>query len=300
MQFTQKKFLIIFSSIFALIIIGLASQDFLKRLGIDFSASNKTVNKNPALEDTTKNTNIATSSNDWQNVLEKISKESGIDNSVATQNTIKTQTSTKKLTETEKMASNMLNGYFSLKQNDGTISDLDSTNLANSLVNQSIIVKKPTYNAQNIKLVINNSANIKNYGNEIAQILLKKRNTTNTDEMTIFEQAVVNDNPKNIVKLDTYSAIYSQMAKEFLAVNTPTDMLNIELSLLNSIAKISDDILDMRQYFNDSVIGANGFNNYQADFSLFTNSLQDIKAYLIKNNISYQQNESGYLFVVGI
>lgn len=206
---------------------------------------------------------------------------------------------TEELTETEIFARDLFTKFMSIKAKGGTFDSVESQSLVNSLLSQTENRKKP-YIASDLSIVYKNSeADIKMYINNVASVILNQK-IPEGNEILIFGNALENQDKKEITRLDEFITAYSNMNKQFLNINVPSSIMSLHLDLVINSTFLKQDLSNMRQYFNDSLLGFLGFSNYQKDFEAFELSLKNIRTFITEKNITFTPKEAGYAFVSGI
>jgi hypothetical protein len=133
------------------------------------------------------------------------------------------------------------------------------------------------YKLSDLKIINdNNNAALKNYGNEVAEIINKYQAMGNESEATIIKRAIKNEDESELQKLVLTIQLYQDVSRDLLTVKTPRNLSNDHLVLINSTYNLSQALTNIKGIFKDPIAGIIGINQYQKEFLRTNQALLNI------------------------
>ncbi len=136
---------------------------------------------------------------------------------------------------------------------------------------------------------------LRSYGNAVASIL-KSSPGAGENEMFILERALQQSNKEEIQRLDITAAAYQKMIDGILALEAPSDLANEHLNLLNTLLAVHNDVVAMRNVFEDPIPALLRVNRYQDDAAGLAYAFDNIRTAFEKRGITFSKDEPGIFF----
>ncbi len=197
--------------------------------------------------------------------------------------------------KTAQIGRDLFTSYMQAKQ---AGAKLDATTekqiIAQAFSNKAVAVAPKQYRASDV--IVSASTDLKKYGNDLGLAFYAGTASNSTTEIEILHDALINEKPKDIVKLDPIIAGYTATLNALASVQVPKDFVTQHIALLNSLSKIIADVKGFRVIFDDPIVGLGGVSTYYADLDAFETAIVQIQTEFVKKNISFEQTEYGYLF----
>lgn len=217
-----------------------------------------------------------------------------------------TATSTKKfkdITETDKFSQEFFARYMELKQN-GDINEQDQADLISLFAekNYSLMPNK-IYTEKDLKILDDESPSaLHSYGNSVVKIITENTPKKTDNELLILEKALKSNNPEEVKKYDIIIKSYKKMISGLLGVFVPIseDAVEIHISLLNSISSIISNIEAMKKVFDDPILATSNITSFINNSNAFLTSWFGLQVYFKNENIIFNKDEYGYVFMRGI
>lgn len=137
---------------------------------------------------------------------------------------------------------------------------------------------------------------LKAYGNAVGAVLLRYTSIPQEGELSIVEKALSAEDAEILKRLDPIIEIYDSVITEMLAIRVPPTMFEVHLTLVNSLAAISQSIRGMQQLISDPISGMASVGLYNYSTDLLTKALTDIRSLLAAKRISFGPLEPGRVF----
>lgn len=137
---------------------------------------------------------------------------------------------------------------------------------------------------------------IKAYGERVAEIMTEKSPQPLEYELTIFERAQQNNDPKELQKLDPLIAQYQHNLSLLLKVVVPESALPNHIAFTNSVAGMAYSITWLKYIMTDPIKALPGVDAYDENASNFINSLQQFKSYFETAGVTFNDGDRGYNF----
>lgn len=202
---------------------------------------------------------------------------------------------------TKKINDDLLGQYFLLKNSNagGNLSTSTKIALVDTIIKNNLPdIKAKTYSISDLCTINKeDSASLKKYGNALGYILVKdSQNTTKRNEIFILQDAL-RKNDKNIIKqLDPIIEGYSNIIKDYLAIEVPKSASSFHLSLINNTSKVLSDVQNMRIVFDDPAKSITGISAYKADAKNLALAIYNTVSYFKEKKVNFIKTEYGYIF----
>lgn len=130
-------------------------------------------------------------------------------------------------------------------------------------------------------LTVNDPETLSEYGTTILRIITAQT-TPQDNELFILQRALQADNPELLKPLDPLQAGYDTLIKNLSAQAVPPALVNEHLALLNASVAIHNDIVAMRNVFEDGVPALVRVQRYLDDVELLKASIESLVAEVIE------------------
>lgn len=217
-----------------------------------------------------------------------------------------TTTSVKKsedLTVTDKFSQEFFARYIELKRSGkGTISEQDQADLVNLLAEKKYFsVPSKIYTKKDLKILNNvSTTTLHSYGNNIAKIIVENNPGQIDNEFLILEKALRSNNPNEVKKYDKIIKYYKQIIDGFRGIPVSEDVSGSHIEMLNNLSSIMSNIEAMKKVFDDPVFATSNITGFINNFRAFTVTWTNLQDYFQSQNIVFNKDEYGYIFVRGI
>lgn len=186
----------------------------------------------------------------------------------------------------DRLTKTIFTGYLYADQADG-VSD-DSINQVNDAVFSQINdsdLPKPVFSASQIRVFVpNSSLDLKQYGNNLAQIIIENYKTIRDNK------AKYGDNIKNV------AIVYKNIGTQITSVQAPIELQSTMADLANSYYVSGIGMEMVADQDKDPVKSILGLKVVKEMNQLQINMLINIATYLNKNDIIFSNTESGFLW----
>ncbi len=134
---------------------------------------------------------------------------------------------------------------------------------------------------------------LRDYGNGVAAILLKGRDTTGENELLTLQAAVDSDDASKLEKLAARRTAYQNARKDLLALGTPPEAVDLHLDLLNAIAAMEKGVAGMQLIFADPIRSLETIGQYPQGLDSFYATVGAIGKLLVDKKIEFNPEEPG-------
>lgn len=199
-------------------------------------------------------------------------------------------------TETDIISKKLFAEYINLKQS-GNFNEESVAAAANNLVAEEIQNKKVIqyYFPKDIKTFSSdNKVLLKSYGNSFAAIRTKYQKQYLENPLVKEGETANLIDPEFLKGLIRVSEVYKNMALELSKIAVPKDLADTHIEILNNYMASSDGLKEMSALSSDPVLGMIGTQRHMEAEGKEKTLLNELAKYLIKNKITYSQNEPGY------
>ena len=202
-------------------------------------------------------------------------------------------------TRTEQLAIDFFQDMM-LSRNMGVVGQ-DPTELAEQAVAQiSDLALDELYGVNDIVLSQDNSLPaVKAYSNQMATIVLEQEVSTDSlSEVEILKQAFTLDQPEMLDELDPILAGYKDMIDRSLATPVPSNYAKEHLDLINVYNAIYNDILAMKEGFNDPALVVIRLRRYEEDANTLFVALLNLQKKVLLEGVTFTESDPAYRFIV--
>jgi len=203
------------------------------------------------------------------------------------------------LTETDKFAREFFATYLSSQQSGEPIDQADYEKLLQEYLaeaqNKSDV---RFYGASDFTVSTNETRDsIKRYGNDLANIFLKKQGEMNLEnEVVIIDRYTKNNDPKELEKLKPLEEKYQKIETGLSEMNVPRSALILHIELINAISATKEGILAMQAVVTDPLRAIAGLNSYPDASGNIVPALRLVKKYLLdEKGVVFAQGDDGYV-----
>ncbi len=212
---------------------------------------------------------------DWQEI---------INTSVLPQKNSANTINTGEGTLTDQMAKDFFGQYLSVQQK-GQVTDEQAQQIAVNTLTSSQYTQATgaVYTRKN--LYVNSQTNrelVKKYSDTLDQILTNRSPKKNQDAMSILKKAVDNQDLKILAELDPIIASEKAGIVDLLAVNIPSDAVNIHIALLNALSNLLANTESFRVTFSDPVKSFAAVSQYPQHILDTKSAIQNLETYFLK------------------
>lgn len=153
---------------------------------------------------------------------------------------------------------------------------------------------------------ITDATSVKNYGNQVAEIILKNLNTQTGDVYTIISD--YSSSEADVAPTEPLEALAPIIAKNqstvdaLLKVKVPLEMTNLHLNLINAFSKTVQDLTTIKNAPTDMVSTLVVLNQYDTNTTNLSNTLIALTQYIFSSrfSIQYATGDFGYQLFNGI
>lgn len=208
---------------------------------------------------------------------DKISEQTFVNNNIATSND-------SSFTQTDKFSQGFLAKYLEIKQIGGTIDESTQKQFTDYLIaNLNINGIEDKYQLSDIKISQDNSsAALKNYFDKLGMIFNKYRNPAPGEEILVLKNMIVDEEIKDLAKLDASIKNYQNLESNILKLSVPSNLKNEHLDLLNEIYKLKMIVQNIKNSDIDPISSLISLSEHEKIFSNFTNTLLNINNYIMQ------------------
>ena len=141
-----------------------------------------------------------------------------------------------------------------------------------------------------------NDADIKNYGNAMAGVILKNNQENLESELVILNDIVVHGKTDRISELKILAGIYKNMRDESLLIPVPRMFLKQHLDLINTYEAVHKDIYAMTFSLEDPAVALLRIRRYEDDVLGLAVALQNMYDSLQEYSGLFSANDPALLF----
>jgi hypothetical protein len=225
----------------------------------------------------------------WQNILGNVQSTTTMASGLSN---VGTDSSSGDTTLTSQLAKDFMARYL-LAQGQQTQSGVDTSNGLDSNTTDQIagdVLSSGSYTANQAVIYTAKNLNIQSNSNETTfmnyvDILDQNSNqmagseNKNGNEVDIMNSAILNQDQKEIAKLDPIIQSYQTLLTNMLKVPVPGDATSLHLELVNDLSKILSDLQAIRQTFTDPVKALSAVNTYKQDYTNLVLVVQKLEVY---------------------
>lgn len=202
------------------------------------------------------------------------------------------------LTKTDILARDFFANFLALWES-GNLNEESAGQLTESFlenINQQQLEDR--YKISDLKIIGNEDKNsVKDYGNNLAEIIKKYYGLREENELTIINQALEAQDEIGLQKLNAIIELYNDASLELIKIEVPKSIAYEHLIISNSAWNIAQALKLTKNFFIDTVQGLIGLKQYQLESVRANNALENISSYFMKKEVYFHENEEGYIFV---
>lgn len=171
---------------------------------------------------------------------------------------------------------------------------------ANTLVSNAVssmqeVAKVKLYPKENIVVIPDSGSAIHEYGNAIADIIVRNSKKHET-ELVIVEKALKANDPAVLQELAPIREYYETVIEETLLVPTPESLIEVQVGLLTGYTAVLEDIKGMEATFTDPLLALVHVKRHKDDITGLYKGLQLIGSLLGGKGVRYEADEPGAYF----
>ncbi|MBU6389972.1 hypothetical protein KGQ31_00290 [Patescibacteria group bacterium] len=202
------------------------------------------------------------------------------------------------LSETDKFSRELFIKIIADKNNNTPPTQEDLNNFLNNAIRQETQDQKAKkFTAGDFQADTSETPDkIRAYGNALAVIFTTKPATPLEYEMNVVGQAVNNNDPDELNKLDPLIAEYQLLEKKLLALTVPQSALPFHIALTNSVAGMIWSITGLKYVMTDPIRAYPGVAVYADNAQSFADSINKFRGYFISQNTPFEPNDPAYNF----
>lgn len=141
-----------------------------------------------------------------------------------------------------------------------------------------------------------NDISRKSYGNALGTIFIKARQyKIGSNDTSIMEAYLVNKDPNILATLKIKKNNIALIIEELRTVPVPRSALPYHLLLINALSQYKTTIENLSTTGSDPLRSSIVFRDYATTMTSLQSALQAMQLYFTLGNISFNQNEPGYL-----
>lgn len=199
-------------------------------------------------------------------------------------------------TFTDTFSKQLLADYLE-RAREGELSEDDKYDLITNAVNEAGEQSRDVlFSLGDIETSPDSSAEaVRSYGTTIATILTAEQVPAD-NELFILQRALQTDTPETLVALDPLITAYEHMIQKTKKVPVPSALINEHLVLLNTLLALHNDIVAMRNIFEDGLPGAVRVKRYPDDVAALSQTLTTLKESLERYGAVYDETDPGFFF----
>lgn len=217
------------------------------------------------------------------------------------ENKLKSEDETEEnMTETEKFSIEFFANYMTAYEQGKQLDQNEYEKLLEAYLEKATTISNIRfYGASDFKIINQeNTAVIKDYGNKIAEILMKKPGDTALEsELLIIDRYNKSQDPSELEKLDPLIKKYTTLEDSLKNLSVPKTAIMLHIELINAISATKDGIEAMRIVSEDPLKAVVGINSYTEASQNIVPAILLIKKYLLEDKkVTFAQGEDGYIF----
>ena len=227
---------------------------------------------------TPKYQNVINTNTDWQKILVSVDPKNQIVTEDLTKNN---QGAFDETTMTAQMSKDFFSQYLLLKQGGKALTTADINNITNNILSSPLYTNKgAVYVSGNLHITSKIDIDTVKKYKDTLNLILKTRSSQIKDNPAFIVNSTTNSSGSNeLPKLDYITKVGQGLISDLLAVEVPSDALEMHLGLINSVSNLVSDVDGMKQIYTDPVKSLSAVSQYNKDVILFQNSLNAINAY---------------------
>lgn len=134
------------------------------------------------------------------------------------------------------------------------------------------------------------------YGNRMAEIVLNYSNPPGDDEVSIVQKAMNQNDPERLAELDPIIESYKNYLEQTLITPAPPSLKREHVDIINVYNAILNDLMAMRQTFDDPLLGLLRLKRYNEDVEGLAYVAFNLELSLRKFGVTYKDDEPAAMF----
>jgi hypothetical protein len=193
-------------------------------------------------------------------------------------------------TLTDQMAKDFFGQYLQLSQGGQDVTADQATQIAQNTLSEPQYTQATgaVYTQADVHISSNSDSDtVLNYFNALKQSSINRSLPGETEsEMTILSNAVNNNTPDDVAKIDPIIGSYEGHIADALAMTVPADAVDLQLAYINALSNVLDNIQAMQVSFTDPVRSFAGLSQYPQHVLDLNTAMKNLTFYFISKNIS--------------
>lgn len=139
-----------------------------------------------------------------------------------------------------------------------------------------------------------NTAALRAYGNAVGQALKNPNGEAQHELLVILAYVQSNDLTTFTQDMDTVLQNYNRVVAGLLAVSTPTTFAPLHVNLINAIARVQQDLTDIRNIETSPIVATIALDAYEKNSTTMAQLFEYVREALQREGITYATSEPGY------
>jgi hypothetical protein len=235
-----------------------------------------------------------TYNDDWQKTLfNTASSSSWLD--ISNSGAAVSSTPESDLSATDILGQDVFAEYISAKQagEDTSATDTQIAIAGQVLADGTFLSSPKVYDKSDFRITSDNStAALLAYGNEVATIF-QENNPPSPNEIVIVQDALNNDDPDALKKINPILADYTAVLKGLLALKVPSAVADFHKNLLNGMSELVFADNGFTKIYSDSLVSLQAITMYQNSLKDISTALSGLVQYFMLANVTFPPNDPG-------
>lgn len=210
------------------------------------------------------------------------------------------------LSYTDKIARNMFSQYIATRRMDAPLTNLDKQNIVNNLLTNLPEPLYRQYAERDLQIRENSAIAVKEYGNQVAEIILKNIKTKTENVYNIMGQYASSEAEN--APTAPLNALNELINKNQITVNSliltkvPSEGIKVHLNLINIFFIIIQDLESLKNSPKDILNTMAVLTRYEKNLEYLSSVLLQLTQYIFsdKYKVTYTVTDYGYEFFNGI
>ena len=155
---------------------------------------------------------------------------------------------------------------------------------------------KTTYTSADLSLQNDTASGVRQYGNDIAQVIMRNVPTTQENELSMLERGLQGDESA-FKDLDAIIENYRTIVEEALALPVPKSAVSVHLKLINSLATTAGVVAHLRNVSEDPLGALVALEQYPDAGGKVIESFQGLASFFSTKQIVFVAGEPWHTFV---
>jgi Bacterial TSP3 repeat len=196
-----------------------------------------------------------------------------------------TSTEKENLTLTDTFARNFFTEYMNMQQSGVQITSTNADQIASDYLKKTPLpsITAKQYTQADLSLTDSDQAHLSSYQNAITAIFAKYWPTGKTNELSIMQQAFVNNDTKALDNMTVIISAYQNTLSNSLTLSVPKLAVSLHLNMINSLSVYIQTLKMIQLAYTDPLSGLVGLNAYQTNQANVLVSMANLRMYFINN-----------------